>query len=107
MDQLPHYKVLVDDNFNYMDESERYELGEFPTLDAAIEASQRIVDEYLASACQPGMTADALLTSYLMFGEDPFIIATESEQGGVLFSARDYARRRCEEMCPPAGGQPP
>ena len=93
------YKVLVDDNFHYMDESERYELGVFPTLDAAIEASQRIVDEYLRSAYQPGMTTDALLTSYLFFGEDPYIVATASEESGVLFSARDYAKRRCEELC--------
>ena len=93
------YKVLVDDNFHYMDESERYELGVFPTLDAAIEASQRIVDEYLRSAYQPGMTTDALLTSYLFFGEDPYIVATAGEKSGVLFSARDYARRRCEELC--------
>jgi hypothetical protein len=101
------FKVLVDDNFHYMDESARYELGEFPTLEAAIEASRRIVDEYLRSAYQPGMTTDALLTSYLLFGEDPFILAPGSAKPGVLFSARDYARRRCEEMCPSAGHQSP
>ena len=27
------YTVLVNDNFHYMDESERYELGSFETLD--------------------------------------------------------------------------
>jgi hypothetical protein len=101
------YKVIVDDNFHYMDESERYEAGEFPTLEAAIEAAQKIVDEYLVSAYQQGMTTDALLTSYLMFGDDPFIITTDSEQGGVLFSARDYARRRCEEVCLPPDGLSP
>lgn len=30
------YKVMVDDNFHYMDESERYELGIFPTAEEAI-----------------------------------------------------------------------
>jgi hypothetical protein len=97
------YKVLVDDNFHYMDESERYELGVFHTLDAAIEASKKIVDEYLLSAYQAGMTTAALSTSYLFFGEDPYIVAMETEQAGVLFSARDYARRRCEELCLPKG----
>jgi hypothetical protein len=93
------YKVLVDDNFHYMDESERYELGVFPTLEAAIEASKKIVDEYLLSAYQPGMTIGALLESYTFFGEDPYIVATAGEATGVLFSARDYARQRCEELC--------
>jgi hypothetical protein len=93
------YKVLVDDNFHYMDESERYELGVFPSLEAAIEASKQIVDEYLRSAHQPGMTTEALLTSYLFFGDDPYIVTTAGEATGVLFSARDYARQRCEELC--------
>ena len=98
------YKVLVDDNFHYMDESERYEHGEFTTLDAAIEASRKIVDEYLLSAYQPGMTTAELLTSYVFFGEDPFIIAKDEKESGVLFSARDYARQRIEAMCGPGDG---
>ena len=44
------YKVVVDDNFHHMDESKRYVLGEYPTLDAAVEASRDLVDEYLLSA---------------------------------------------------------
>src|SRR3972149_10058061 len=99
------YKVLVDDNFHYMDESERYELGEFPTLAAAIEASRKIVDEYLLSAYRPGMTTAALVTSYVLFGEDPYVVALGPEASGVLFSARDYARRRCEELCRPSEGR--
>ena len=95
------FKVFVDDNFHYMDESERYELGEFPTLDAAIEASKKIVDEYLLSAYQPGMTAQALFGSYASFGEDPYVIAVQWKQTEVLFSAWDYAKRRCDELCTP------
>jgi hypothetical protein len=95
------YKVLVDDNFHYMDESERYELGDFSTLDAAIEASAKIVDEYLRSAHKPGMSAQDLFSSYMSFGEDPFILATASQETEVLFSARDYAKRRCDELCVP------
>lgn len=97
------YTVFIDDNFHYMDESERYALGEFPTLDAAIEASRRVVDDYLSSAYEPGMTIAALLTSYLSFGEDPYIVASprDPEAPGVLFSARDYARQRCEALCGP------
>ena len=51
------YTVWVDDNYHYMDEDERYKLGEFETLQTATEACKKIVDEYLASAYAPGMSA--------------------------------------------------
>lgn len=95
------YTVFVDDNFHYMDESERYVLGEFPTLEAAIAASQAIVSEYLLAAFKPGMAAEALFASYKSFGEDPYIVATSSPKPEVLFSAWDYAKQRCEELCMP------
>ena len=93
------YRVLVDDNFHYMDESERYELGPFATLAEALAASCRIVDEFLLSAYKPGMTAEQLYVGYTGFGEDPFIIPDASEETAVEFSAWDYAKRRCEVMC--------
>ena len=95
------YKVLVDDNFHYMDESERYALGEYPTLEEAIEVCKKIVDEYLMSALKPGMTAQELSFSYTSFGEDPFIIAIPATGSGILFSAWDYARQRSRELCGP------
>ena len=99
------YKVLIDDNFHYMDESERYELGAFPTLEAALEASKKVVDDYLLSAYRPGMAASELAASYDSFGEDPFIIDTSGKEVGVLFSAWEYASRRSNEMCVPTQTQ--
>jgi hypothetical protein len=93
------YRVLVADNFHYMDESERYELGQFATLADALAASCRIVDEYLLSAFKPGTTAQQLYSSYTSFGEDPFIIPDASEETAVQFSAWDYAKSRCQVMC--------
>ena len=93
------YRVMVDDNYHYMDESERYQHGEFATLDAAIEAARKIVDEYLESAWKPGMSADELIASYCQFGEDPFIVAPGENIAGVPFSGRDYARQRSPEIC--------
>lgn len=95
------YRLIVDDNFHYMDPDERREQGSFSTLEAAIQAAKRIVDDHLQTAHTPGMSAQALLESYQSFGEDPWISAPE---GGVPFSAWDYARRRCEEIC---AGSPP
>lgn len=90
------YRVLVDDNFHYMDESERYELGEFDTLEAAVAACKKVVDEFLSNY-SPGMTADELYTQYAFFGEDPFIVYAGQET--VPFSARDYASERVKQIC--------
>jgi hypothetical protein len=91
------FTVLVADNFHYMDESEKYEHGKFGTLEAAVAASKRIVDEFLASALEPGMTATALYSQYTSFGDDPYIIG--SSEPGVPFSAWTYAKARCSELC--------
>ena len=96
---MPSFKVIVADNFHYMDESENYEHGIFASCELAIEAAKRIVDEYLASAYSSEMSATQLYQSYVCFGEDPYIVTEGSS--GVLFSAWNYARERCDVMCPP------
>jgi hypothetical protein len=40
---------MVDDNFHYMDQDERYEHGIFSTVDEAIAACKAIVDADLKS----------------------------------------------------------
>ena len=90
------YKVFVDDNFHYMDESERYGSGEYESYDVAITACKAIVDEFIAENYSEGMSADDLYAGYVMFGEDPFI---SPEPEGVHFSAWDYAKQRCSEIC--------
>ncbi len=72
---MTRYKVLVDDNFHFMDEEERYEHGIFSTAEEAISACRRIVDEELEHLKKPGTTAQKLYELYTAFGEDPFIVA--------------------------------
>jgi len=55
------YTVFVDDNFHYMDESERYRQGVYETVEEAVAACKGIVDEFLQSANEPGTTSDSLL----------------------------------------------
>jgi hypothetical protein len=74
------FAVFVDDNFHYMDESERYKLGEFDTFDEAVAACKRIVDEFLLTGLGPTITAEVLFKSYTMFGEDPFIVTAIRRQ---------------------------
>jgi hypothetical protein len=50
------FQVFVDDNFHIYDESERYQLGTFDTLDEAIAACRNLVDRDLAHHYEPGMT---------------------------------------------------
>lgn len=44
----------------------------------------------------PGMTAAALYSSHKSFGDDPFIVALGES---IEFSAWDYAKARCAEIC--------
>ncbi len=88
------YTVMVDDNFHFMDESERYKMGEYESYDEAVSRCKAIVDDYLHSALEPNMTAEELYSSYTMFGEDPYI----SNIGIDKFSSWDYAKVRCKEF---------
>jgi hypothetical protein len=68
------FEVFVDDNFHYQDESERYKYGEYETYEAAVEVCKQIVDGELFHLYQSSMSAER-------------------------FSAWDYARQRCDEIC--------
>jgi hypothetical protein len=96
---------MVGDNFHFMDESERYTLGEFKTLETAITACRKLVDRDLDHLLKPRMTAEELYRNYTIFGEDPFVIVPPGEPADT-FSARRYAKERASEMCkvppPPA-----
>jgi hypothetical protein len=93
--------VHVADNFDYMDEDETHTHGEFATWAEAVTAARQIVDDSLAHLSRPGMTEAALYDMYVSFGDDPYI---RPEPDGERFSAWDYARQKCNELC--AGAAP-
>jgi hypothetical protein len=88
------YTVFVDDNFHYMDESERYKLGEFADCPSAMAACKQIVDEFFAT-CKLEETDAEIFKQYTMFGEDPWISTDDPE---CRFSAWNYARERAKEL---------
>ena len=90
------YTVMVDDNFHFMDEDERYTLGTFPTKREALVASLRLVGQDLLDGDLSDKKAEDLIASYEAGGEDPFIV-------GVPFSAWKYA----EELACVLAGKPP
>ncbi len=96
---MPRYKVMVDDNFHYMEEDERYELGTYHTRAAAIAACRDLVDRWLQEMHEPGVTAEKLYEHYISFGEDPFIVVIEGTDPDAKFSAWTYAKERCAAIC--------
>lgn len=101
-------RVLVDDNFHYMDESERYQLGVFDTVEEAVSKCREIIDAdlaHMAKQAKPGLSAEALYELYMRFGEDPFIICEGADEEGAeaarAWSAWDYAKSRCNDMVLP------
>lgn len=91
------YKIIVYDNFHYMDFAESYEHGAYATAGDAVLAAQKIVDDFLAREYRPGMKARELYKQYTSFGDDPHI---DGPAGGrVDFSAWKYAGERCAEIC--------
>ena len=93
------YKVVVDDNYNYMDESARSEKGPYATPERALTECRRIVDNWLREGYRPGMSAQALYNAYVQYGEDPFIVVVDGTDETVKFSAWDYAKERSRAIC--------
>jgi hypothetical protein len=92
------YRVIIDDNFRYQDESERVTHGQFETAAEAIAACRAIVDDFLDGVVEPGVSAAALYDLYMSFGDDPFVVPVNPKDAPVTFSAWQYARERCEVL---------
>ena len=97
------YTVFIDDNFRYQNEPERVTHGQFETAAEAVAACQRIVDDFLASVFEPGMSATALYDLYKSFGDDPFVVPADPKGAPVAFSAWQYARERCKALAGSSG----
>lgn len=93
------FTVIVYENSHYMDESESYTHGEFGSAGEALAAAKKLVDRELDSLYTPGMPPEDLYRQFTTFGVDPIIIP--APEGG--FSAWDYAKERCLELCAPPG----
>jgi hypothetical protein len=95
------FTVYVADNFHFMDDDETYTHGVFATWAEALTAARQIVDDSLSHHHRPGMTAEELYDTYTSFGDDPVI---RPAPDGEKFSAWDYAKQRCNELCADGAG---
>ena len=90
------FAVYIDDNFHYMDKSERYKLGDYTTYREAYAVCMKIIDSHLPTTNSNGASADELYRSYVIFGEDPFIRPVPENR--MAFSGWVYAKTRCNEI---------
>jgi hypothetical protein len=95
---MPNYKVLINDSFHFMDESERTDHGVFANADDAIAVCKEIVDDDLIVMWKPGTTAKELYKLYVAFGPDPFVVPLNPKDPSVEFSAWTYAKIRCKDL---------
>jgi hypothetical protein len=90
------FKIFVDDNFHYMDESERYAAGSYNSLEEAIGQCKELTIKSLKDLYEKGITPEKLQTQWLMFGEDPYVFGGS---GAVPFSARKFVSiELCKEI---------
>ena len=94
------YRVCVNDVFGPRDQSRKYTRGEHSTYGEALAVCSEIVDSSLRHECVPGMPASTLYFRYMILGKEPFVVEdSESPDTSPGFSALDYAKTRCEELC--------
>jgi hypothetical protein len=95
---MPKYRVLINDNAHYMDQSAQDDHGVFANSDEAIAACKEIVDDDLNAMWKPGTTAKELYKLYVAFGPDPFVVPLNPKDPDVEFSAWTYAMEQCEHL---------
>lgn len=75
-------------------------VGEYETLDDAIAAAKRMIDEFLGRQFEPGMSPKVLFSVYQNLGEFPVIFRDDDRTYNVrAFNHFGYAMTRCNEMC--------
>lgn len=91
------FSVVIEDHYHYQDEEHRSNRGAFATYEEALERCHHVVRRSLDEVYEPGMNSEALMTQYMMFGEDPWI--TPTPDGTEPFSARLYAQQVAKKLC--------
>jgi len=84
------YQVFVDDNYHYGSESDRMPAGSYRSLDKAIEKCKKVTISSLKYLCEEGMAPEKLSAQWSMFGDDPFIVGSDS----IPFSAREFVTKK-------------
>lgn len=92
------YRVLTGDNFHAYDDDGVDDCGSYDTQEEAIEAAKLIVDKSLRwerKQSNNPKDPNELLDRYMDFGDDPVI----RPETNPHFSAWEYAKLRCADIC--------
>jgi hypothetical protein len=78
---MPSYRVLINDNAHYMDESERADHGVvFADADEAVAACKEIVDDELNTMWKPGYDRGGLVPALRVVWAGPVCGAGQSKR---------------------------
>lgn len=88
-----NFKVIVDDNYHYGGESDRYTVGSYASLEEALDKCKEITIKSLEHFYENGISPENLSAQWAMFGEDPYVF---TGKGSVPFSARKFVTT---ELC--------
>jgi hypothetical protein len=96
---MPRYKVYVDDNFHVQEPDATWEGGVYDTAEEALAFCRGLVDQFLKESYKSGMPAESLFDNYTSWGDDPSIVVIGGVDAAAQFSAWEYAKQRCREIC--------
>ena len=82
-------------------------IGDYESLEAAVEASQFLIDKFLIANYRYGMTVADLFAKYQKNGDVPFIFSDGDKTINVGgFNHFKYAMTKCTEICAPVASAP-
>lgn len=92
------FHLRIFDNNHHWDETSSYDHGSYETYEDAVIEAKKIVEEFFKDECKQGITADDLMASFAMYGEEPVVFPDEPKNGN-RFSSRNYAEEYVNEIC--------
>ena len=92
------FHLRIFDKYHHWDEASSYDHGEFESYEDAVIDAKKIVEEFFEGECKPGITAEDLMASFAMYGEEP-VVLPDKPKNGIRFSPGDYAETYVKELC--------